>query len=128
MSERFLVGDSVIFELSLHSGKLTPRWDMDRDYGGCGLWADGKVAQIDHEEIWVSYDLSEHGYVGTGSVIFPNKKNERYDPYQWYRDGYLKLSKRRASCECGSEKVYRGNAPHSHWCPKYVEFIGERSL
>lgn len=30
---------------------------------------------------------------------------------------YVRVKKKK--CECGSEKVYGKNSPHSTWCPKY---------
>jgi len=32
--------------------------------------------------------------------------------------------KRKRKCECGAEKTYGKDAPHSSWCPKYEEVPG----
>jgi len=114
--------DEVEFEVSAVGGKNRPRWDLNVDTGGTGIWAKGHVIAITPQYIEIKYEIE--GYIGSGICRFPNYASTDYEPGQWDHDGYLRLisdysSKNKLTCECGSDKL--GLPSHSEWCQKFFK-------
>lgn len=115
------IGDTVEFELSVIAPRNRPRWEHNRDAGGCGKWTTGVVKEVTAYNIVVHYTIQ--GLIGTGVCEWPYLLNPDYNPDQWKRPGFLKKIVP-PKCECGG---LAARTTHSHWCPVYKsEPVGRR--
>jgi hypothetical protein len=85
----FKIGDIIEFELRQCS-KILPRWNHSTDYGGSGVWQEGKVVEnenVGQEEVFCTeYFIS--GQRNTWHWAMP--KYVHYDKDQWSRPGFLR--------------------------------------
>jgi hypothetical protein len=110
----FQLGQTVSFELGcLSDGTLDglPRWISDIDRGSTGRWAQAEVVGVGDEIIEVHYTNPITGF--DESWLFG------IEPSNMDRPGWVRLVSARVECECGAERVYGKNAPHSAWCPMH---------
>lgn len=113
---QFKVGDQVKFECSQRKPHNQPRWIMNYDTTGNGIWAYGEVTEIKPDVIMVEYEIEE--FAGKGMSQWPNLDHPEYNSNQWHQDGYLRrLDREQLICECGAEIVFGENTSHSSWCP-----------
>ncbi len=122
---KFKVGEMVEMELS-NKGRGLPRWDMNADAGGSGVWVAGQVLGFEDDPstggpvVKIAYPNPKSGTLATWN--FPLLGHKNYIAGQWNLSGYLRRSKptKTIVCECGAKHT---STPHMHlsYCGLYSD-------
>ena len=106
----FHVHDYIQFETD-KSG-IGPRWKLNIDTGGSGVYAKGIVTEVELNYIELDA-IYPDGDVRT--LRFPNYGSSDYETGQWFWRGYLSHADRKQpECVCG---LGENSATHYMFCP-----------